>query len=139
MSRKISEVIQELEGKISATQLMIDQIKLEKPTNYLFKKAIATFTTIFIISIIPYIMILYVNTISPFFSIGLILVFDTMFLFGLMTKDQFFIFPYLSESLDIKRYHELSKQKDQYENMILNNYAQIDVLTKLDNNHTHTI
>ena len=141
--RKISEVIEELEGKIEANEKIVRNIQLEKPKYFQFMKVLGTFATVFIVSLIPYSIMTVFDIIggdpNPYTNISILLVFNVAFTLLFSQENQWFILDYISESLDIKTYNKLLRRKRLHEDKILTDKAQIDVLRHMNDNHRKTI
>ncbi len=99
--RKISEVIQELEGKIEANEKTVRDIQLEKPSYFLFKKILGTFATVFLVSLIPFLIITFLDIIggdpNPYTNISIVLFIDVIFTLLFSQDNQWLIFDYLRD------------------------------------------
>jgi len=116
--RKITELIDELEGKIGANNQLRDNIVLLEPKNFMFKKIVGTFVTIFlsVSFIFPIMALFFTETFTTNFIILFVII--TLFTFIVNQNNNFIIFGYLRESLGIENYINLLTAKSAIEYQI---------------------
>ena len=108
----INKKIQELEGSISANEIIFNQINLSKPNNYLFKKFIGTFTSLLFIVLPIYLLFIFVVGSLTFILLIEFVSIILLFSFIALSIEPFYMFPYLRDSLNLTNYEKLLSKKE---------------------------